>query len=239
MNKSSSFFMSLAALVLSVAALCLCLFCCHKKGNSVEEALQAKPEMVIEAMQKYEQNMREQAMEESKKLVAAHIDELNSDATTPFVGPENAKLTIVEVFVYSCGYCHRLFPELKAVMDANPDVKFVFKPLTFLGDASLAAGKASLAAAKQGKFIEMHNALFGSSERLTAEKIRAIAEAQGLDMSKFDADVASDEIAALIKKTSDLAAAIQVNGVPALFVNGGLLQTLDGKDIQAAINANK
>ena len=239
MNKSSSFFMSLAALVLSIAALCLCLFCCHKKTNGVEEALKAKPEMVIEAIQAYEQNAREQAQAEAKKLVEARINDLNNDATTPFVGPKDAKITVVEFFDYSCGYCHRLFPELKAVVEANPNVKFVFKPLTFLGDVSVAAAKASLAAAKQGKFIEMHNALFGANDRLTQEKIRAIAQEQGLDMSKFDADIASDDVATILKNASELANAIQVNGVPALFINGGLLQTLDGKDIQAAINANK
>ena len=241
MNKSNSFFISLATLVLSVAALGLCLFGCHKNKatTSVEEALMQKPEMVVEAIKKYEQNMRDQAAAEVQKLVEANIGELNNDAATPFVGPENAKVTVVEFFDYSCGYCHRLFPELKSVIEANPDVKFVFKPLTLLGDVSVAAAKASLAAAKQGKFIQMHNALFGSSERLTKEKIRTIAEEQGLDMSKYDADIESEEISQTLQKTSQLANNIQVNGVPVLFVNATMLQTLDGKDIQASINENK
>ena len=59
MNKSSSFFVSFAALVLSVAALTMCFICGSKKDDSkaVEEALMAKPEMVIEAIKKYEQNI--------------------------------------------------------------------------------------------------------------------------------------------------------------------------------------
>lgn len=241
MNKSNSFFISLAALVLAIAALIVCFFCCGKKTGTaaVEEALLQKPEMVVEAIKKYEQNMRDQAAAEAKKLVESHLSELNSDAATPFVGPENAKVTVVEFFDYSCGYCHRLFPELKSVVDANPDVKFVFKPLTFLGDVSLAAAKASLAASKQGKFIQMHNALFGSNDRLTNEKIRAIAEEQGLDMAKYDADVASQEISDVLNNVSKLANSIQVNGVPVLFINGNMLQTLDGNDIQSAINSNK
>ena len=238
MNKSSSFFMSLAALILSIAAIVMCFVCCHK-GANVEEALKQKPEIVVNALQHYEQNMRDQAAAETKKLVEANLAELQSDAATPFVGPENAKVTVVEFFDYSCGYCHRLFPELKSVMEANPDVKFVFKPMTFLGDVSVAAAKATSAAAKQGKFIQMHNALFGSSDRLTKEKIRAIAEEQGLDMSKFDADVASADISKFLDNVSALASKIQVNGVPVLFINGNMVQTLDGKDIQAAINNNK
>ena len=240
MNKSSSFFMSLAALILSIVAIVLCIVCCHKnKNGDIEEALKQKPEMVVNAIQQYEQNMRDQAAAEVKKLVQANLADLQNDSATPFVGPEDAKVTVVEFFDYSCGYCHRLFPELKSVMAANPDVKFVFKPLTFLGDVSLAAAKASMAAAKQGKFAQMHNALFESSDRLTKEKIRAIAQEQGLDMSKFDADVESADISKFLDSVSALASKIQVNGVPVMFVNGNMLQTLDGKDIQSAINNNK
>ena len=230
MSKSNSMFVSVAALVLSLVALGLCLFGC-KKGDtaSVEEALKANPEMVVNAIKQYEQNMREQAMAEAKKLVQANIEEMNNDADTPFVGPKDAKVTVVEFFDYSCGYCHRLFPELKSVVDANADVKFV----------SLAAAKASVAAGKQGKFAEMHNALFGAKERLTKEKIRAIAEEQGLDMTKFDADVNSEEVSKMLGKVSTLANKIQVNGVPVLFVNGEMLQTLSGADIQARIDEAK
>ena len=236
MSKSNSMFVSVAALVVSLVALGLCLFGC-KKGDSVsvEEALKANPEMVVNAIKQYEQNMREQAMAEAKKLVQANIEEMNNDADTPFVGPKDAKVTVVEFFDYSCGYCHRLFPELKSVVDANADVK----SLTFLGDVSLAAAKASVAAGKQGKFAEMHNALFGAKERLTKEKIRAIAEEQGLDMTKFDADVNSEEVSKMLGKVSTLANKIQVNGVPVLFVNGEMLQTLSGADIQARIDEAK
>lgn len=240
MSKISSLFISLAALALSVAALVLCVFCYGKTSDSsVEKALLKNPSMVIDAIKQYEQNMRDQAIADAQERVKAHIDEMNNDADTPFVGPENAKITVVEFFDYSCGYCHRLFPELKSVIDANPDVKFVFKPLSFLSEASVAAAKGSLAAAKQGKFIQMHNGLFGVGDRLTAEKIRAVAEEQGLDMAKYDADVKSQDINALVQKMSQLANTIQVNGVPVLFVNGKMLQTLDGSEIQSAIDSNK
>lgn len=240
MSKSNSMFVSVAALILSVVALGLCLFGCKKSDSaSVEAALKANPEIVVNAIKQYEQNMREQAMAESKKLVQANIEEMNNDANTPFVGPKDAKVTVVEFFDYSCGYCHRLFPELKSVIDANADVKFVFKPLTFLGDVSLAAARASVAAGKQGKFAEMHNALLGAKERLTKEKIRAIAEERGLDMAKFDADVNSEEVSNMLDKVSILANKIQVNGVPVLFVNGEMLQTLSGADIQARIDEAK
>lgn len=196
------------------------------------------PEIVIKAMQKYEQNMREQAAVEAEKLVAANIEELNNSATTPFVGPKDAKVTVVEFFDYSCGYCHRLFPELKKVMDANPEVKFVFKPLTFVSAVSRDAAKATLAANKQGKFIELHNALFDVKGMLTSEKIRSVAEEQGLDMVKFDSDLKSDEVAQELDAISQLSGKIQVNGVPVLFINGKMVQTLSGDDIQNAINSN-
>lgn len=240
MNKSSSFIISIVALILSIVALTMNILCCNKaKNNNVEEALMAKPSIVIDAIKQYEQNMRAEAEAKAMELVKAHIEELNNDASTPFVGPEDAKVTVVEFFDYSCGYCHRLYPELKTVIEANPDVKFVFKPLTFLGEVSNVAARAALVAAKQGKFIQLHNALLASTDRLTKEKIRSMAEEQGLDMAKYDAELDSEEISNILNTTRTLANNIQVNGVPVLFINGKTLQTLSGSDIQKAIDENK
>ena len=236
--------MSLVALVVAVATAVMCALCCHKHaattgGVDVEAALLAKPEMVINALNKYEENARQQQAQEAEKLVKENLSDMHNDADTPFIGPKDAKVTLVEFFDYSCGYCQRLFPELKRVVEANPDVKFVFKPLTFLGENSVVAAKAVLAAAKQGKFMEVHNALFEAGHGLTKEKIRSIAEEKGLDMAQFDAYVASAEVSNILAKISELAGKVRVNGVPAMFINGTMLQTLNGNDVQNAINDNK
>ena len=102
-------------------------------------------------------------------------------------------------------------------MANNGDVKFAFKPLTFVSPISEYAARAALAANKQGKFIEM-------------------AGKQGLDMEKYKADLNSQAVSDELAAVSELANKIQINGVPALVVNGKMVQTLDGSVIQDALN---
>ena len=62
MSKMNSLYVSLLALVAALVALGMCIHCCAQKQSlSVEETLNNNPEIIINAMQNYEQKMREQA----------------------------------------------------------------------------------------------------------------------------------------------------------------------------------
>lgn len=242
MNKLNSLYVSLLALVVAVVALGMCLMCCsggNKGGVNVEEALNNNPEMIINAMQKYEQKMRDEAQAQAQKIVMENIEAVNNDPNTPFVGNKDAKIVLVEFFDYSCGYCHKLFPGLKSVIANNPEVKVAFKPLTFVSPMSEYAAKATLAANMQGKYIDLHNALFEFKGRLDEAAVDQIAAQIGLDMMQLKADMGSEKVASILRSNAELAGKIQVNGVPALVLNGEMLQTIDGNVIQEKINAAK
>ena len=238
MSKLNSLYVSLVALVVAIVA--LVMSCCGSKdAANVEKAINENPKMIINAMQNYEQQMREEAAAEAKKNVMANVEDLQNNPLTPFVGNPDADVVLVEFFDYSCGYCHRLFPGLKTVMAANPNVKFVFKALTFVSKASEQAARASLAANQQGKFIEMHNALFENKGPLNEARINEIAASVGLDMAKFESDLNSEAVNNALKANAELAGKIQVNGVPAMFLNGDMLQTIDGNVVQQKIDELK
>ena len=240
MNKLNSIYVSILALVVAIAALVMCIMCCNNKQSvSVEQALLDNPEMIVNAMQKYEENMREQALAGAQKLIDANIEDVNNDANTPFVGAADAEKVVVEFYDYSCGYCHRLFPELNEVMANNKDIKVVFKPLAFVSQYSDYAARAALAAAEQGKFVEMHNALFTVEGPLDEDKINEVAGKIGLDVEKLKADAKGEKIDGIMNANNTLAGNIQVNGVPTLILNGELLQTIDGGVIQDSINELK
>ncbi len=237
MNKLNSIYVSLLALVVAIASAVMCfLNCQNSKSVNVEQTLLDNPEIIVQAMQKYEENLRQQALAGAQKLIDENINEINNDGKAPFVGAADAQKVVVEFYDYSCGYCHRLYPELKNVMTNNADVKYVFKPLTFVSPISEYAARAAFAANKQGKFIEMHNAMFEFGGQLTEEAIDGIAQAQGLDMEKFKADLNSQEVSDELAAVSNLANKIQINGVPALIINGKMVQTLDGAVILENLN---
>ena len=97
MSKMNSLYVSLLALVVALVALGMCIHCCAQKQSlSVEETLNNNPEIIINAMQNYEQKMREQAAAEAQKMIEANLPALNNDANTPFIGAADAKTVLVE-----------------------------------------------------------------------------------------------------------------------------------------------
>lgn len=244
-----SLYISIAALIISIAALVKVYMCCPKAmvadvvnvsdTLNVEEILTNNPEIVINAMQKYEQKMRDQAMDNARALISENIEAVNNDPSSPYVGNKDAKIVLVEFFDYACGYCHRLFPEMKKIIAKNPDVKVVYKPLAFLSPASDYAARAVLSAAQQGKFNEMNEALFAVEMPLDEDKIDAAAAKAGVDVEKMKQQIQSEEISVIMNNNNELAGKIQVGGVPTLVLNGEMLQTIDGNMIQEKINGLK
>lgn len=240
MKKINAVYVSLVALVLAVAALVMNIFCCvSAKKSDVEAALMAKPQMIINAMQAYEEQQREEALKMVEENIKANAEELYNRANDGIIGNPEGKIVLVEFFDYSCGFCGKLYPALKKIVADNPDVKVVAKPMAFLSPASKYAAEASLAAIEQGKFAEVYKAIFETEGRLDEAKINAAAESAGVDMEKLKADMKSQKVQDTMKSVSELAGKIQVSGVPTLVLNNKILQTLDAATIQEAINAAK
>ncbi len=243
MNKNGSLFISIAALVLSIVAVIMSLKTPAApevaQSADVEETLNNNPEIIINAMQKYEQKLRDQALANAQKMITDNLDAINNDPNTPVIGNPDGSIMLVEFFDYSCGYCHRLYPALKNIIAKNPDVKVMVKSLAFVSPTSQYAAKAALAAGEQGKYAEMYSALFEMEGEMTEASIDAAAAGLGLDMEKYKADLNSAKVEAAMSGFSDLAGKIQVNGVPALVLNGEMLQTIDENVIQDKINEIK
>jgi protein-disulfide isomerase len=128
---------------------------------------------------------------------------------------------------------------MEKVVAANSDVKFIFKPLSFVAPVSGYQAKAGMAANKQGKFYEFYKAVLGSEERMNEAAVDAVAAGLGLNMEQFKADIASDETSKNLNAIRELSQNIQVNGVPTVMINGKHISTMSADDLQNAINAAK
>lgn len=142
--------------------------------------------------------------------------------SSPVKGDRNAPVNIVEFSDFQCPYCAQLQPTLKEILKAYPGkVNLVFKhfPLSFHAQARNAV-KASLAAAEQGKFWEMHDLIFENYKSLTEERFREFAEKLGLDTGKFTSDYSSTRFEKQIQDDMSVAQTVGVRGTPTLFING-------------------
>ncbi len=139
----------------------------------------------------------------------------------PSLGPDDAPITVVEFSDFQCPFCARLAPTMHELVTRHPDVRVVFRQLPLPNHpVARPAAAATLAAHRQGKFWDMHDALFAMGGRIAADDLERIAEEIGLDMQQFEADRSSAEVEQLIAEDEALAGELGVRGTPGSFVNG-------------------
>jgi len=116
-------------------------------------------------------------------------------------------------------------------------VKIAFKnlPLTSIHNMAEPAALAGLAAHNQGKFWQMHDALF-AMDVITPEKIDATAQEIGLDIQRFNADRTSEITRQRLFKDMADAQEAQVTGTPTLFINGRRVENRSPEALQQMID---
>lgn len=222
MKKHLNLIVSVVALIIAVIAIS-CSCCRDKSSNNLEETLLAQPEIVVKAIEKHQQNLKEQQLAEMQGKIDSSIDELENNPDSPIMGNEDGVVTIVEFFDYNCGYCKHMDVVIEKTLKKNADVKWVGKALNFLSPTSAYAAKAAISANLQGKYQEFHVALMKTKGALTEDKINEIAVSVGMDVEKMKLDIGSDSVKNIIKGNVSLAQKLGLNGVPVVLVNGKLV----------------
>ena len=144
-------------------------------------------------------------------------------AGSPQRGDPNAPIVIVEWADFECPFCARAASFFEEIIKKRPGrVRTVFKyfPLSSHPNGELTACAAA-AADLQGKFWQMHDQLFeNQSTGLDSAKIHEIATKIGLDLTKFDNDLTSDEVKRRVDKDRAEADRLGLTGTPFVWVNG-------------------
>lgn len=138
-------------------------------------------------------------------------------------GNANAELVIVEYGDYQCPYCGAAYPVLKELMDEfGNQVQFVFRnfPLSEMHQYARPAAIAAEAANLQGKFWEMHDAIYENQQYLNKDLLQEIAEKLNLNINQFKNDIESSELAEKVDSDFESGIISGVNGTPSFFVNG-------------------
>ena len=211
-----------------------------KELTQLEQKLAAvlkdNPALIVGALQIYEQQKQQEELLKRAESYKAYVEDINSDEI--YAGNPNGKYILAEFFDFSCGYCKQMAPHIKSIIDKNPDLKVVFKPVAFLSKNSEIAARASIAASKQGKFLDMYLAIM-KEIRPNEKGIEKIADDLGLDMEKYKRDYSSNETNNLIKKIRKTADNIKMQSVPTLILNGMPLYAVEEMQIQHAIDVLK
>ncbi|NBC31393.1 MAG: thioredoxin domain-containing protein [Alphaproteobacteria bacterium] len=184
----------------------------------VRNYLLENPEIIMEAVAVLRAREERATDERQQSTLAERRSEVFDSPTSPSIGDPDSDIVLVEFFDYNCGYCKRVVGHVFALAEDNPDLRIVFKEFPILAQSSELAARAALAAANQGLYAEMHNALMTHRGGYDEATILDLAEEIGADAAQLRADMDSDAVDAEIAATADLAIALGIRGTPAFII---------------------
>lgn len=138
-------------------------------------------------------------------------------------GDPHAPVTLVEYGDYECPHCGHAHPIVKSIQRRlGKKLRFVFRnfPLAEAHPHARHASEAAEAAADQGKFWEMHDALFENQDRLEDEELVEIARSIRLDAARVATALEEGAYTARVREDFRNGIRSGVNGTPTFFVNG-------------------
>jgi protein-disulfide isomerase len=183
----------------------------------VRDYLLENPEIVTEAQARLQER-------ETAKLVRANRALFEKPFGNAWAGAADGDVVLVEFFDYACGYCRKSNADVDRLLAEDKKLKVVWREWPVLGDASLAAAEASLAAAEQGKFQPFFNRLFASG-RPVPPTLAAVQRQTGVIPAG-----ANPRYRAEIEKNYELARLIGATGTPTFVVGDKVLQGAVGYD---------
>jgi protein-disulfide isomerase len=156
------------------------------------------------------------------------------------IGPSDASVTVVNYGDYQCFDCHKRHRAVQKMIDELlGTVQFAYRhfPLINVHPRALRAAEAAEAAAAQGKFWEMHRSLYLDPEKLEERNLRHHAHAIGLDVERFDDEMANHTYTNQILRDYYDSINNGITGAPTTFINGEHY-AMSGIELIAAVKAS-
>ena len=165
--------------------------------------------------------------------IASNPDSIEISADDdPFLGPRDAKITIIEFSDFQCPFCRSFWrdslPQIKEKYIDRGKVKFVYRdfPLDF-HPASMPAAQGGECAREQSRFWEFHDKIFKEQDekgegtiQFTSNDLKKWAEEIGLDSNKFNQCLVSGKYHQEVQKDYSDGVNYGVTGTPTIFING-------------------
>ena len=190
----------------------------------VHDYLVEHPEVIKEAIQALQAKDEQSKVDAQTQSVLQNKDALFNDPGTPVAGNAMGDVTVVEFFDYHCPYCKAVAAPLDQLLHDDKGVRLVLKEFPILGEDSILASHAALAAVGQGKYWEFHQALMEHRGPFDMDVIKTIAAKVGLDPAKLEADMGAQQIEPQISANHKLARTLDISATPTFIIGDQVVE---------------
>lgn len=164
-----------------------------------------------------------------KPKVAGDPTALFTANASPYLGSDNAPITLVEFGDYQCFFCNKFFHDTESSILKNyvetGKVKIIFKDFTIIGPDSIGAAHATHCANDQDKYWEYHDELYNNwggenNGWASSENLAKFAQNIGLNEDEFKQCMSDGKYKKLVEDSSADARNLGLTGTPGFFVIG-------------------
>lgn len=186
----------------------------------VRQYILKNPDLIVQSIQTMQMREEEAKKARTQQALVARRKDLLQDPRSHVGGNPKGDVTLVEFFDYRCGYCKRVHPTVKKLLEEDGNIRFVYKEFPILGPESIYAARAVVASRNQGKYLEYHNALMEMRGSFAKDRVLGAALSVGLDVEKLekDIDTLKSDADGIFQLNFGLAQDLDINGTPAFII---------------------
>ncbi len=192
-------------------------------AERVRAAILADPEIIPDAITRMQDR-------EVAKLLASNREAIETPFAGAWAGAEDGDVVLVEFFDFACPYCRQGHADVARLLAEDPKLKVVWRDFPVLGETSERFARASLSAARQGRYRAFLDAAFDREGRLAEQDFIPAVRKARLDERQLVEDLKDPAIAAEIESNLGLARALGLTGTPSYVIGDRIVSGAVGID---------
>ncbi len=206
----------------------------------VRQALKTDPSILTDAITTLRASAQQKDDADAGAALQANRGALTGQTGDAILGNPAGNVTLVEFYDPRCPYCRKVLPTLDTLIGSDRQVRVVEKLIPILGPNSVIDAEAIQAAALQGKYKPLQQALMGDSGAPGLDRIRTLASAVGIDVPRLLQDMKSPAVSSVLNRNVELARTLHLTGTPTFIIGD---QTIPGAvelaDLRQAVAAQR
>jgi len=211
-----------ASLTLAIASLTAVGTLYFKRDDIIRNHILDNPEIISDAIGVLQSRDMANRLEPFKAVIGTPFHEGQA-------GNPNGDVTIVEFSDYNCGFCRKSLADIEKLLNEDKNLRVIYREAPVLAESSKTAALWSLAAAKQGRSRQFHNALFNAG-RPNDQSIALAANQAGLDTAQAEQLIASEEAFNELNQNLQIMQQVGFSGTPTFIIGDEIFEGAVGYD---------